>query len=640
MQEEIKKIVPIEFNHHPWRTRVIMAGFVFLFLLVGSIGGSWAYTILYKNKIFPGVYLGNHHIGGLTKDQAKEFVENFNNRIAKEGIDFKYTDTNNTVRDFKLPSVSAEDSSVEMVKLDSNRSVEQLFAIGRSGNVITNLFQPVLLRFFDDTVVPAPVIVEDRFISSLENYMRVFGEPARNANFNITSLSPLQYTIVQEKTGSVFDYEDARKKLTGQLAYMALLPVMILEKDFRPDVLVADLGQLASSMQEIFNYGNLNLTYTDPQTSVRKDWAISPLMYSNWMEIRRENGEPIFALNKEKVLAYLETLRPFINTPAKDAKFIMENERVKEFQANQSGLILNEEKTYADLDTVFKERNYHPAELVKTVTVSIDIVEPNVVMSNVNNLGIMEVVGVGYSTFKDSHTNRIKNIANAVKRLNGILIKPDEEFSANKYAGPYIAENGFLPEMVIKGNRIIPEIGGGMCQIGTTLFRAAMNSGMPITERRNHSLVVSYYADPVNGNPGTDATLYEPNVDFKFKNDTGGYLLLQTSIDYVKQELVFTFWGKSDGRKGSYTHPVVNKWIPAGEPQEVVVTDLKPGERKCQNAFRGAMTSFTYTIIKPNGEKVDKVFDSYYRPLSQICMVGAPVSTSTVSSAEIGEPGQ
>jgi vancomycin resistance protein YoaR len=115
------------------------------------------------------------------------------------------------------------------------------------------------------------------------------------------------------------------------------------------------------------------------------------------------------------------------------------------------------------------------------------------------------------------------------------IIKPGEEFSANHYAGPFTAENGYLPEAVIKGNEIKNEIGGGMCQIGTTLFRMAMNTGLQITQRRNHSLVVSYYADPVNGNPGTDATLYEPLLDLKFLNDTGNYLLLQTDIDYQKQ---------------------------------------------------------------------------------------------------------
>ena len=171
-----------------------------------------------------------------------------------------------------------------------------------------------------------------------------------------------------------------------------------------------------------------------------------------------------------------------------------------------------------------------------------------------------------------------------------------------------------------------------MCQIGTTLFRMAMNAGMPITERRNHSLVVGYYADPVNGNPGTDATLYEPLVDFKFLNDTGNYLLLQAEIDYKKQQLTFTLWGKSDGRKGWYTHPTVSRWIPAGEPKDIEVDNLKPGEKKCQNAFRGAVASFTYTRVTPSGEKIDRVFDSYYRSLPKICLVGKTAATGPPTS--------
>src|SRR3989338_8311494 len=156
----------------------------------------------------------------------------------------------------------------------------------------------------------------------------------------------------------------------------------------------------------------------------------------------------------------------------------MEEGKVKKFQGSRNGFALDEEKTFTDLSNAFVARNYESATVPKTVDVSINTALPTITTASVNDLGITEIIGTGYSTFKDSHTNRIKNIANAVKRLNGILIKPGEEFSANKFAGPYTRENGFLPEMVIKGNEIKPEIGGGMCQIGTTLFRMAMNAGM------------------------------------------------------------------------------------------------------------------------------------------------------------------
>jgi vancomycin resistance protein YoaR len=316
-----------------------------------------------------------------------------------------------------------------------------------------------------------------------------------------------------------------------------------------------------------------------------------------------------------------ENKKYWIKAP-ENAVFKMEGDKVVEFKASTNGLKIDIDKTYQDINTLFVTRSQPGIVATGTIRVAVIQVEPEVKTADVNNLGITDIIGIGISTFKDSHNNRIRNIANAVKRLNGSLIKPGEEFSANHYAGPYTAANGFLPEAVIKGDEIKNEIGGGMCQIGTTLFRMAMNSGMDITERRNHSLVVSYYADPVNGNPGTDATLYEPILDLKFKNDTGNYLLLQTDIDYKKQQLTFTLWGKPDGRSGSYTHPIVERWIGAGAPQMVETDTLPPGKEKCQSGFRGAVARFSYTRTTPSGEKIERVFESYYRPLPRICLVG------------------
>ncbi|HSR89473.1 MAG TPA: VanW family protein [Candidatus Udaeobacter sp.] len=650
--DELKSLNLAEPKTYRKRNFLIGLG-IFLAALILANAGAWAYYNFYKDKIIPGVYVGQHSLEGMTFIQAKDFIENFNNRLAKESLGFNFivpakydesgvpssTDGSKT-ENFKLTTISADDSSVELVKVNSETSAAKLVAIGKSGGFWQKLWQPLYIRLISPQQVSADVVVEDRFISNLQNYLLPFSDQPHNANIKITGLTPLAYTIVPEHEGTMFDYDRLKNDLLNNLAGMSLAPIKVYNKNFKPDVFVPDLDSVIKKLPDILNYGDLSLNYIDPQTKVRRDWSIGSAIYRSWFEVRREDGNPVLALNREKVAAYLDGLRPFIDMPTQDAKFVMENNRVKEFQASQTGLRLDADKTFADLDTVFRQRNFNPAEVSKTVTVSVDIVKPNVAMADANNLGIMDVMGVGYSTFKDSHTNRIKNIANAVKRLNGILIQPGEEFSANKYAGPYIAEEGFLPEMVIKGDEIKPEVGGGMCQIGTTLFRMAMNSGMPITERRNHSLVVGYYADPINGNPGTDATLYEPSVDFKFKNDTGGYLLLQTNIDYAKQQLTFTLWGKSDGRSGSYTHPVVNKWIPAGDQKDIVVppnNELKAGETKCQGAFRGAVTSFTYTRFTSSSQKIEQVFDSYYRPLSKICMTAATTTSGLGIPLDLGE---
>jgi len=626
LKEKIAEILPVKKKTHRLRNALITVGAVFVFCLM-VIGSAFAYRQVYKNKIYPGVFVGSYPLGGMTADEAKEFIENFNNRIAKEGLDFTYISTSSADSDLRQNTVSADDSSVDLVRIDSEKVVALAMSQGRPQSLWRGLYEPVYIRFFSPSVISADVSIEKQFGDNLSGSMLALSDKPHDANVKISSvLPPVKYEIIPEKSGSLFDYGQAITDVSKNLSQLSLAPVVLQKNDFMPEVFSADITPIISKLDTIIGYGDLSLNYVDSQTKVMKVWNIPAETYADWVEVRKaDNGDFIFGLNKEKVEFYLETVRAYTDTPAKNAKFVMENDKVQEFQASQSGVSLNSDKTYSDLDSVFTDRNYRPADLAKTVSVSVDLVNPDVEVSSVNNLGITDIIGSGYSTFHDSHTNRIKNIANAVKRLNGVLIKPGEEFSSIKYAGPFTAENGFLPESVIKGDQLTNEIGGGMCQIGTTLFRMAMNSGMPITERRNHSLVVGYYADPVNGNPGTDATLYEPDVDFRFLNDTGNYLLLQTDIDYNKQMLTFTLWGKSDGRKGWYTHPIVSRWIPAGDPKTVVVTDgsLKPGAQKCQAAFRGAVASFTYSRITSSSEKIDRVFDSYYRPLPKICMVGA-----------------
>lgn len=635
-EERNTTILPYKKEHRWIRNGLIISGsiFVLCFLIIGS---SFAYQQVYKNEIYPGIYVGHYHLGGMSPQEAREFIENFNNRISKEGLNFSFINDNNVVDSLKLNVVSVDDSSVELVNINGEKLVDDAMLQGRQGSFFTKLFTPLYHKLFSRKTIFADVSIEQKFKDSLNNSLLNLGDKPHNANLKIISvLPPAKYEIISEKSGNLFDYDLAINSIVQELSQLSLAPIELEKREFMPEVLSADISPIVSKLDSVFSYGDLNLNYVDSQTNDRKDWNIPVTIYADWLEVRKtENGDPVFALSEEKVEAYLETLRPLIDTPAQNARFTVENEKVNEFQASQSGISLNTEKTYNDLNTVFMDRNYRTSELSKTITVTIDLVNPDVEISSINNLGITDVIGIGTSTFRDSHTNRIKNIANAVKRLNGILIKPGEVFSANKFAGPYTAENGFLPEQVIKGDKIKAEIGGGMCQIGTTLFRMAMNSAMPIVERRNHSLVVGYYADPVNGNPGTDATLYEPDVDFKFSNDTGNYLLLQTNIDYKKQMLTFTLWGKSDGRKGWYTHPIVSKWIPAGEPRNTQSTDgsLKPGQTSCQSAFKGAIASFVYTRITSSSEKIERVFDSYYRPLPRICIVGAGVASSTQSGS-------
>ena len=199
--------------------------------------------------------------------------------------------------------------------------------------------------------------------------------------------------------------------------------------------------------------------------------------------------------------------------------------------------------------------------------------QPKIKGSDKERLGLRELVGVGESSFKGSPKNRIYNINRALEQFQNIIIGPGEEFSFVKYLGEVDGEHGYLPELVIKNNRTEPEFGGGICQVSTTAFRAAIYSGMKITERRNHAYPVRYYYPY-----GLDATVYIPKPDFKFANNTPGSILIQATIEDTK--LTFRFFGTRDGRSVSVDGPHILESNPDGSMKTVFTQIVKDGSGK------------------------------------------------------------
>ncbi len=247
--------------------------------------------------------------------------------------------------------------------------------------------------------------------------------------------------------------------------------------------------------------------------------------------------------NPTGVYAWVTKLAPSLKTEAQEPKLTITNKRAVEFIAPQTGQRLNSyETTKAILSALDRGSD--------TVALVADEVEPKKSLSSLNDLGIKELIGHGVSTFNGSPRNRRHNIKVGVQKETGIIIAPGEEFSFNKYLGPVEAYTGFLPELVIKKTGTVPEFGGGLCQVSSTTFRAAMDAGLPITARRNHSYAVQYYAPQ-----GTDATIYPGVQDLKFMNDTPGHILIWP---YFKDDntIVFDIYGTKDDRQINIEKPV------------------------------------------------------------------------------------
>jgi len=193
---------------------------------------------------------------------------------------------------------------------------------------------------------------------------------------------------------------------------------------------------------------------------------------------------------------------------------------------------------------------------------------------------------------------------------------PGEEFSAVNSIGYVNADEGYEKEYVIRGNESVKEFGGGLCQVGTTLFRMALDGGLEITERQNHSYVVGYYG------PGIDATIYGPHPDVRFVNDTGNYLLLQAYVEGTN--LVMELYGQDDGREVTISEPRLYDYVAPPDTKYVVSNELPPGEIKCTERRRDGLTAeFDYLIRYADGTVDEQTFMSVYKPWQAVCLIGA-----------------
>lgn len=315
---------------------------------------------------------------------------------------------------------------------------------------------------------------------------------------------------------------------------------------------------------------------------------------------------------------FLTLLEEKYNRDSEDALFNVVEGRVVAFKIEKNGLKIDRAKALKDLNVILSEIKVNPS---KTFTLIVDssLIKPKISLSSINEFGIVEKIGEGKSNFSGSIPTRIHNVKLATSKFKGVLIPKDEIFSFNKIVGDISSSTGYQPAYIIKQGRTVLGDGGGVCQVSTTLFRAALNSGLPIVERNAHAYRVHYYEN--DSKPGFDATVYAPSVDFKFKNDTAAYILIQTTIE--GNELTFSLYGKKDTRKVEISEGKIWDLQPA--PGAVYQDDptLKRGVTKQVDwSVGGAKASFHYKVTKDDVITQDRDFFSNFRPWQAVYLVG------------------
>ena len=292
----------------------------------------------------------------------------------------------------------------------------------------------------------------------------------------------------------------------------------------------------------------------------------------------------------------------------KDARFNLE--KGSWIARQRSAWNVDEKTTRANLLAAIKAGK-------SSAVVALEVKAPQRNVRNWVESGITTLYGRGVSSFKGSPEFRVRNIIVGASKLDNDYIEAGAELDFNGSVGDINKATGFVEGFVIVGGTLEKEDGGGICQVSTTLFRAAYNAGLPITERHQHSHRVSYY-DPV----GFEATVYAPDKNLKFKNDSGKTLLIQTEWDEKAQTLGFYLFGRAPDRKVVISKPAISDFKPAAQPSYSADEAVRLGSSRRIDVPMQGMTSVITRRVTMNDGKVRKdTLKSVYAPWGAVYAV-------------------
>lgn len=545
--------------------------------------------ILSWQKITYGVRIGKVNLGGKTFKEAEEALK-------KEAAVFDQTKIT-----FSDGRQELQISAGEIVLIpDFETALGQAQNYGQSTNPLSRINQRFKALFFQEKL-PLPLNVDTiKFRRFLKKLSQTFEQSAQNARLYYDS-STDDFIIEEEKNGWLIDKAALLQKLTNSLDSLNPQPIFMAFKSQEPLLKSQDLQPLKEKAKNIVSQAPYYLIAQE------SGWTIEGPQIASWITVSlpaspgavvsrlvEDFQTAAIALEQNGVKDFLLQLAPSVNQKPINATLAWENDRVVAFSLARPGRQLKIEESAQKISQKI-------AAGQKNIELVYETTAPQIATESLNMMGLTSLLGQGESNFAGSPPNRQHNIAVGTARLNGLLIEPGAEFSFVQSIGSIDESAGYLPELVIKNNKTIPEYGGGICQVSTTLFRAAVKAGLKITERYPHAIALHYY-DP----PGFDATVYPPQPDLKFVNDTPNKILLQAKISGTK--LAFEVYGTADGRQIKIKGPKTIESKPDGSKKTVLVQEVwREGKLERQDTFRSNYKSpDLYPITSPSPSPLPK----------------------------------
>lgn len=548
------------------------------------------FNLAFTGRVFPNTFVAGVNLGGKTKQEAAGLLS--------ESVSFpKKIILNHETQNFEITPQSID------LRLDLYESVENAYGLYRTGNIIWDLTQRTA-SLFNKAYLGLRFTKDDNQID--QQISVIAGQIELDPIYPSIKYEDKQIVIEKGKIGHKLDRDLLKIKIGAGFAFAndsnITIPLIEIDPTLTDEEVnklrVRAEGLLAKTLElkledKVFTFkGPDLLKYIDPQD-----------LYQNGI-----------------ISQTIEEIANKVNRDPENSVFIFEDNRVREFKPSKDGIEVKK-----DLLNQMFIGNFRTLEetdqTVVSLTIPAAITPATVKTGDVNNLGINELIGRGVSYFAGSIPGRIHNVNLASSKFKGVLVAPGDTLSFNNAVGDISALTGYKQAYVIKDGKTVLGDGGGVCQVSTTLFRAALNAGLPILERTAHAYRVGYYEQ--HSDPGMDATVYGPTVDLKIKNDTDKHILIQTSIDNKNYMLAFEIYGTKDGRSVKISKPVLTNQV--APPPDVYQDDpTLPSGKIVQTEHRawGATVKFNYSVEK-NGQIIyQKIFTSNFRPWGNVYLRG------------------
>jgi vancomycin resistance protein YoaR len=591
----------------------IIGGVVLFVVGAGAI--SSGYQILFSDRIFPGIMMAGVDLSSLTTQQASDALSQHLSYPKSGKIVFR---DGNAIWE-------ASPADLGMV-FDAGTSVQRAFDLGRQSGLLANM--TTQLNAWQGGLYLGPVIIFDARVGQnyLENIAAQINRPLVEADLHLDG-TEVVYTPGQ--IGRLVNVDQTLANLLAQLKTFRDGEIPLVIEEHAP--MVMDASAQAESLRQALN-APLVLNITNAQKGDPGPWTINQSDLAGMTTIARIKTESGWqyqvSIDSHSIQLFLEQIAPLVNRSSANARFYFDDGS-RQLVLTQHAVIGRTLDVPATQDAIMQKIFQGEHTFPITLNVGQPAVGDN---ATATSLGITGLVSDYTSYFRGSPAVRLQNIQAASSRFYGLLIPPNTTFSMGDAIGDISLNNGYAEALIIYNGKTITGVGGGVCQVSTTLFRTAFFGGYPIEERNAHAYRVYYYEQTADGTDplmaGLDATVYFPLVDLKFRNDRPYWLLMETYFNPQDDSLKWKFYSGDDGRTVTWINQGLRNVVPAPAPLIQENPDLPPGTCK-QTDYAGDGADITVVrTVSRNGQQLTldgNTINTHYQPWQAVYQYGPGV---------------